>query len=158
MDWCFKARLVGKDLTRLRYCDPEDSYAPVPCQKLFKLLIAAAAGKEVSSADLVTAYLQAKGLKMLMTSFGSSSGTLSTASGCTRSSVAISMAALRLDRCGAEHLQIGWSMHLALQNARTTAVFTCSTSETTQKVQRQQLQHQKIGPVWQLELCSARHS
>ena len=61
MDWCFKARLVGKDLKRLRYCDPEDSYAPVPCQKLFRLLIAAAAGKRVSSADLVTAYLQAKG-------------------------------------------------------------------------------------------------
>ena len=63
MDWCFKARLVGKDLKRLRYCDPEDSYAPVPCQKLFRLLIAAAAGKKVSSADLVTAYLQAKGFE-----------------------------------------------------------------------------------------------
>ena len=61
LDWMFKARLVGKDLKRLRFCDPEDSYAPVPCSKLFRLLMAAAAEKRVSSADLVTAYLQAKG-------------------------------------------------------------------------------------------------
>ena len=61
LDWKFKARLVGKDLKRLRFCDPEDSYAPVPCSKLFRLLMAGAGGKRVSSADLVTAYLQAKG-------------------------------------------------------------------------------------------------
>ena len=61
MEWSMKARLVGKDLKAKRYCDPTDSYAPVPPLKLFRMLIASAGGKRVSSADLITAYLQANG-------------------------------------------------------------------------------------------------
>ena len=61
MDWSMKARLVGKDIKAKRYVDPTDSYAPVPPLKLFRMLIAAAGGKRISSADLITAYLQAHG-------------------------------------------------------------------------------------------------
>jgi hypothetical protein len=57
MEWSMKARLVGKDLKAKRYYDPTDSYAPVPPLKLFRMLIASAGGKRVSSADLITSYL-----------------------------------------------------------------------------------------------------
>ena len=57
-NWFMKARLVAKDIKSKRWCDPAESYAAVPSLKAFRLLMAASGSKHVSTADLITAYLQ----------------------------------------------------------------------------------------------------
>ena len=58
-DGSMKVRLVAKDLKCKRFVDTADSYAGVPAIKVVRMLLAARAGDLVSSADLVTSYLQA---------------------------------------------------------------------------------------------------
>lgn len=57
-DWSIKCRLVAKDLKCKRKVDPVESYAGVPSLKAFRMLLAACGHKRISTADLVTAYLQ----------------------------------------------------------------------------------------------------
>ena len=58
-DGSVKVRLVAKDLKCKRYVDTSESYAGVPSLKAFRLILAARAGYHLSSADLITSYLQA---------------------------------------------------------------------------------------------------
>ena len=63
-DWKVKCRLVAKDLKCKRFVDTSESYAGVPSLKAFRLLLASMGHTHVSSADLITAYLQANGFKV----------------------------------------------------------------------------------------------
>ena len=58
-DGSMKVRLVAKDLKCKRFVDTADSYAGVPSIKVVRMLLAARAGDLISSADLITSYLQA---------------------------------------------------------------------------------------------------
>ena len=58
-DGTVKVRLVAKDLKCKRFVDTSESYAGVPSLKAFRLILAARAGYHLSSADLITSYLQA---------------------------------------------------------------------------------------------------
>ena len=57
-DGTVKVRLVAKDLTCKRFVDTSESYAGVPSLKAFRLILAARAGYHLSSANLITSYLQ----------------------------------------------------------------------------------------------------
>ena len=58
-DGAIKVRLVAKDLKCKRFVDTADSYAGVPAIKVVRMILAARAGDRISSADLITSYLQA---------------------------------------------------------------------------------------------------